>query len=168
MFDEEMFSETARLVRAGKKPESIAKSLLRKYPAYTRDELRILVANVPSPDVRRSARTPHVMLMGLVTVSIGASIILILQAETNLVRIVAGLFVLFRIAVLVQLARWRRNGGILVAYAGARGLLSILEPSEHTPPVEIIDILASVGAIALAVWWIAAAFPALNWRGELK
>ena len=159
-----MFAETFELKRAGLRGKKLAKAMAEKFSSYSGDELKLLAAHVPSPELRGRARALHLLLLALLgsgSVAAAVSVFSLYSEGDRSGRglAFAGLVLLVRLVPIYMVARYRRDGALLVFLGAATGIV-------HQISAMSLDALFAVVVVIVAWLWSARLFPNLTWRGQ--
>ena len=167
MFTEQMFVETLELKRAGLRGKKLAASMAERFASYSADELKLLAEHVPSPELRSRASDLHWLLLTLLGIgSIAAAVSvfsLFSQGDRSLQGLaLAGLVLLFRVVPIYMIARYRRDGALLVFLGTATGI------ARQIGRMDILDLVFAVILVIVTYLWLARLFPKLIFRGHLR
>lgn len=167
-----MFVETARLKREGLKGKKLAKSMAAKFSSYSAEELRVFAELVPSPELRRGAKAVHSLLLALlcagsITAALSAHA-LFSEGDRSPGLVLAGMVLLSRSIPIAMVARYRRDGGVLVLYGAAMGLLHVFRGTTGGGALGVVNLAFMVVLAGVAWLWIEKLFPKLTWRGQLR
>lgn len=162
-----MFAETLKLKTDGLRGKKLAKAMAAKFGSYSAEELKLLAAHVPSPELRRRARAIHALLLTLLGVGSIAAAISVYSLYSEGDRsfqglVLAGLVLLFRLIPITMIARYRRDGALLIFLGGATGL------ARQIGSMDIINLMFAVALVIVAWLWVARVFPNLTSRGQLR
>jgi hypothetical protein len=165
MFTGEMFVETYNLKRDGLRGKKLAKSMAERFSSYSSDELKLLAESVPSPELRRKARGLHALLLALLgfgAVTAALSVFRLFSGgDRSMPLLLAAVVFLFRAVPIYLIARYRRDGALLVLLGAGLALTRISS-------LEVFDVAFVVVAATVAWLWVAKLFPNLTWRGQLR
>jgi len=161
-----MFAKTFALKRDGLRGKKLAKSMAEKFSSYSADELRLLAELVPSPELRARASALHYALLALLGIGslVAASSAYQLFAEGDRTiqgLALAGVVLFFRLIGITMIARYRRDGALLVFLGVATGL------ARQIRTMDVLSVAFTV-TVAVVTWlWLVRLFPNLKWRGQL-
>jgi hypothetical protein len=166
VFTDEMFVQTLELKREGLRGKKLARSMAEKFSSYSADELKLLAEHVPSPELRRRARTLHALLLTLLGAGSIAAAVSVFSLFSERDRSVqglglAGLVLLLRLVPIFMVARYRRDAALLVFFGVATGLRQI-------GTMDFINVVFAVILVIVAWLWLTRLFPNLTWRGQLR
>ena len=161
-----MFAETFALKRDGLRGKKLAKSMAEKVSSYSADELRLLAELVPSPELRARASAVHYGLLALLGIgsllAAGSAYQLFAAGDRTIQGLaLAGVVLLFRFIAITMIARYRRDGALLVFLGVSTGLV------RQISTMDVLNLAFTV-ALAIVTWlWLVKLFPKLKWRGRL-
>jgi hypothetical protein len=167
VFTEEMFVETLEMKRDGLRGKKLAKSMAEKFSGYSAEELKVFAEHVPSPELRRRARAIHSLfltLLGIGSVAAAVSVFSLFSEGDRGVQglALAGLVLLFRLVPIYMVARYRRDGALLVFLGAGTGV------ARQFVTMDVVNLLFAV-TLAIVAWlWVEKLFPKLTWRGQLR
>ncbi len=164
VFTGAMFDQAFALKQEGLRGKKLAKAMVAKFPSYSAEELVLLAAHVPSPELRRRTATLHrvfLALLGIGSVSAALSVWSLLSDRDHGAGglVLVGLLLLFRAVPIYMAARYRRDAALFV-FLGAAATVGRLGS------LHVLDVAFTATLVVVAWLWAAKLFPDLTWRGQ--